>query len=52
MIRFQNKVVVITGGAAGIGKAAVEKFTREGAAVAEYQERIFDSILHLPLVGL
>ncbi|MDB5282726.1 MAG: fabG 3 [Bacteroidota bacterium] len=34
MIRFQNKVVVITGGAAGIGKAAVEKFAREGAAVA------------------
>ena len=34
MNRFQNKVVVITGGAAGIGKAAVERFTREGAAVA------------------
>jgi 3-oxoacyl-[acyl-carrier protein] reductase len=34
MNRFQNKVVVITGGAAGIGKAAVEKFAREGAAVA------------------
>jgi 3-oxoacyl-[acyl-carrier protein] reductase len=34
MNRFQNKVVVITGGAAGIGKAAVELFTREGAAVA------------------
>lgn len=33
MNRFQNKVVVITGGAAGIGKAAVEKFAREGAAV-------------------
>ena len=34
MSRFQGKVVVITGGASGIGKAAVEKFTREGAAVA------------------
>jgi 3-oxoacyl-[acyl-carrier protein] reductase len=34
MNRFQNKVVVITGGAAGIGKAAVEKFAREGAVVA------------------
>lgn len=34
MNRFQNKVVVITGGAAGIGKAAVELFTHEGAAVA------------------
>jgi 3-oxoacyl-[acyl-carrier protein] reductase len=34
MNRFQNKVVVITGGAAGIGKAAVEIFAREGAAAA------------------
>lgn len=34
MKRFQNKVVVITGGAAGIGRAAVEKFARDGAAVA------------------
>ncbi len=33
-MRFENKVVVITGGEAGIGKAAVEKFTREVAAVA------------------
>lgn len=33
-MRFQNKVAVITGGAAGIGRAAVEKFAREGAAVA------------------
>ena len=31
---FQNKSVVITGGASGIGKAAVEKFARQGAAVA------------------
>lgn len=34
MKRFENKVVVITGSASGIGKAAVEKFAREGAAVA------------------
>ena len=34
MNRFQNKVVIVTGGAAGIGKAAVEKFAHEGAAVA------------------
>lgn len=33
MSRFQNKVVVITGGASGIGKAAVEKFLSEGAIV-------------------
>ena len=34
MNRFENKVIVITGGASGIGKAAVEKFAREGAAIA------------------
>ena len=34
MKRFENKVAVVTGGASGIGKAAVEKFAREGAAVA------------------
>jgi len=34
MKRFNNKVAVITGGAAGIGRAAVEKFAREGAAVS------------------
>ena len=34
MNRFQDKVVVITGGAAGIGRAAVEKFARGGASVA------------------
>ncbi|NUN09215.1 MAG: 3-oxoacyl-[acyl-carrier-protein] reductase [Ignavibacteriaceae bacterium] len=34
MKRFENKVVIITGGAAGIGKAASVKFASEGAAVA------------------
>jgi len=33
-MRFKNKVVVITGGASGIGAAAVAKFTDEGAHVA------------------
>ncbi|MES2621433.1 MAG: beta-ketoacyl-ACP reductase [Bacteroidota bacterium] len=33
-MKFKNKVAVITGGASGIGKAAVQKFVREGAAVA------------------
>ena len=32
-MRFQDKVCLITGGAAGIGKAAVEAFAREGARV-------------------
>ena len=32
--RFQNKVVVITGGARGIGRAAAERFASEGAHVA------------------
>jgi 3-oxoacyl-[acyl-carrier protein] reductase len=34
MKRFESKVVVITGGSSGIGKAAVEKFALEGATVA------------------
>ena len=30
---FQNKVVVITGGAAGIGKCMAEEFRKAGATV-------------------
>jgi 3-oxoacyl-[acyl-carrier protein] reductase len=30
---FENKVIVITGGSAGIGKAAVERFANHGAVV-------------------
>lgn len=33
-IRFDNKVVVVTGGASGIGEAAVLRFAQLGAAVA------------------
>lgn len=33
MQMFENKVVVITGGAAGIGKCIAEEFIKEGAAV-------------------
>ncbi len=34
MKRLENKVAIITGGAAGIGKAAVQKFVGEGAIVS------------------
>lgn len=33
-MRLENKVVIITGGASGIGLAAVQRFTEEGAHVA------------------
>ena len=32
-MRFKNKVVVVTGGAHGIGQAIVEDFRKEGAVV-------------------
>lgn len=34
MRRFENRVVVITGGAKGIGRATAQRFAREGARVA------------------
>jgi 3-oxoacyl-[acyl-carrier protein] reductase len=34
MGKLENKVAVITGGSAGIGKAAVIRFGQEGASVA------------------
>jgi 3-oxoacyl-[acyl-carrier protein] reductase len=34
MMRFQDKVVMVTGGAAGIGRVTAEAFAREGAKLA------------------
>lgn len=33
MQRFNNKVVIVTGAASGIGRAAAERFASEGAAL-------------------
>ena len=40
--RFTNKVVVVTGGATGIGRATVERFVAEGASVliADVQDAV------------
>ncbi len=32
-MRFDKKIVVVTGGSSGIGKAAVLEFLKEGASV-------------------
>jgi len=33
-MRFKDKIVMVTGGAAGIGRVAAEAFAREGAKLA------------------
>jgi 3-oxoacyl-[acyl-carrier protein] reductase len=33
-VRFENKVVMVTGGAAGIGRVTAESFAKEGARIA------------------
>ena len=44
-LRFQNKVVLITGGASGIGLAAARRFASEGARVvlADYNQANLDA---------
>ncbi len=46
MGRFDGKVVVVTGGAGGIGRCLCEEFTREGATV-----RVFDLADNPDFVG-
>ncbi|MEP3329715.1 SDR family oxidoreductase [Sedimentitalea sp.] len=55
MKNFEGKVVVITGGATGIGKALVDKFGAAGAKVviaARREERLRDAVQDLTAKGI
>jgi len=52
---FKNKVVVITGGATGIGKAMADKFGAEGAKIviaARREERLQEAVADLTAMGV
>jgi meso-butanediol dehydrogenase/(S,S)-butanediol dehydrogenase/diacetyl reductase len=45
-LRFENKILIVTGGASGIGLATAQRFYAEGAAVviADIQERLDETV--------
>ncbi|WP_353948953.1 SDR family oxidoreductase [Sporolactobacillus sp. Y61] len=45
MGRFENKVILITGGGSGIGLATVKQFIKEGANVSVFDYRITDDLI-------
>ena len=51
MTRLKGEVVLITGGASGLGRAVVDRFVEEGAQVAVL-DRSADRLAALPLVLL
>ena len=48
MPRLENRKILITGGASGIGRATCELFAREGAAVAVLDRSVRASMACMP----